>query len=94
MTEQRMNIRFYDVDVRERVSIISGEWPETEQIATDRFAVVIGAPLAESYGLEVGNQIPVSKRQTAVSPDLYLEVAAIVEPNDSQAPLWFGEFSP
>jgi hypothetical protein len=57
-------------------------------------AVVIGDSTAAAYNLGVGDRLPLSKQASAVEPDLWLEVAAIVRPINGQDPFWYGELSP
>lgn len=93
-TSQRINVRFYGDDLRERVTVVSGDWPPAESVEGDGAAVVIGRPLAEAYELGIGDRLMVSKQASGLGADLWLEVAAIVQPLDGQDPFWFGEFSP
>jgi hypothetical protein len=94
ITSHRINVRFYGDDVRERVAIVSGDWPEREMLDGNGVAVVIGEPLAEAYELGIGDRLMANKQASGLEPDLWLEVAAIVQPLDGQDPFWFGEFSP
>jgi hypothetical protein len=57
-------------------------------------AAVIGEPLAQAYNLGIGDRLPLSKQVNAAEPEMWLEVAAIVQPLDGQDPFWFGELSP
>jgi hypothetical protein len=91
---QRVNVRFYGDDIRKRVTVVAGSWPAEEIVETHIVAVVIGEPLAEAYELDVGDRLGVSKTASAMGPELWFEVAAIVQPIDGQDPFWFGQFSP
>ena len=94
LTEQRLNVRFYDEAWRERVTIVAGDWPQVELPDANVVAVVIGEPTAVAYNLNIGDRLPLSKQPTALEAELWLEVAAIVQPIDGQDPFWYGELSP
>lgn len=57
-------------------------------------AVIIGEPTAAAYNLDIGDRLPLSKQANNLEPDLWLEVAAIVQPINGQDPFWYGELSP
>lgn len=93
-TSQRLNIQFYDADWQARVELLAGELPQSGAVETAVYAVAIGEPLAQAYGLQVGDRIPISKQTSAVQPDFWLQVSGIVQPLDAQEPFWFGALSP
>lgn len=93
-TDQRVNVQFYDADVRSRINVLDGAWPLDAPLAPNVYAIVIGEPLAEAYDLGVGDTLFVSKQSSATVPDIQLEVAAIVEPLNGQDAFWFGAHSP
>ena len=105
LTEQRLDLRFYDDDWQNRVTIVAGEWPEkeltdvngnpiTDNELPSTVAAVIGEPTAVARNLSVGDRMPLSKQPNALEADLWLEVAAIVQPINGQDPFWYGELSP
>ena len=56
--------------------------------------VAISEVMANSYGLGVGDRLPLSLRTNDDAPQFYLQIAGIVRPLDAQDPFWFGQFSP
>lgn len=97
LTDQRLVIEFYGADratFDQQATFAAGSWPAPFQATDQTIAVVIGQPLAQAYNLAVGDQLPVSQQSNATEPDLWFEIAGIVQANDNQDPFWFKEFSP
>ena len=93
-TNHKMRIQFYESGYQTRMMLLDGEWPDNEQLDHNLYAVVVGEPFASAYQLQVGDRIPLSKQAGAITPDIWLEVAAIAQPIDRKDPYWFGEISP
>ena len=97
LPEERLNFRAYgndETDIRQYVTFVAGAWPTNAQPAPDVAAVVIGQELAEAYGLEVGDLLPVSVARDGGEPEFSLEISGIVQPLDGSDPYWFGAASP
>jgi hypothetical protein len=95
--EERLNFRAYgsgETDIRQYVTFVDGEWPAEAQPAPGVAAVVIGEELAEAYGLQVGDTVPVSVSNSGGEPEFSLQISGIVQPIDGGAPYWFGPASP
>ena len=108
-TNQGVNLRFYE-GIQNRVEYVAGEWPgeaSGEPIgfaslgcARDRqgrpnvIRAVISDGMARSLALRVGDHLPLSLKQDSAGPDVWIEVAGIVRPQNPRDPYWFGEFSP
>ncbi|UCC65291.1 MAG: FtsX-like permease family protein, partial [Anaerolineae bacterium] len=97
LADQRVNLRFYDADAEhllEQVEFLAGAWPDDVRPQPDVVAAVIGKALAQAYGLQVGDRLPLSLHGQAGRPDFWLQVAGIVRPSNARAPYWFGTLSP
>ena len=95
--EQRVNFRFHDSETNrfdERTEFVAGGWPEIVQQGDNIIAGVISEAMAETYQLEVGDQLPLSLRTNATEPDYFLEVSGIIRPIDNRDLYWFGSFNP
>lgn len=95
--EERINPRFYgsDEEFRSRTELVAGVWPEEmTPAATNNFVAVIGEEMAEAYGLEPGDVLPLSLTRDESEPSYGLQVSGIVRAQDPRDPFWFGEFSP
>jgi hypothetical protein len=97
-TDQRVNLRFYE-GIQERVEYIAGQWPGGRpfgfaQGRPDVIQAVVSDGMARSFALRVGDRLPLSLRQDSAEPDVWIEVAGIVRPQNPLDPYWFGEFSP
>lgn len=98
LPDERINFRRFD-DLENQVHFISGSWPETAILMSDPeglpvYRVVIGEAMAQWYGLDAGDRLPLSLKPAAAGPDLVLEIAAVVRAKDPIAPYWMGSFSP
>ncbi len=97
LPEERLNFRAYgsgETDIRQHVTFVAGEWPAEAQPAPGVAAVVIGEELAEAYGLQVGDTVPVSVSNSGGEPEFSLQISGIVQPIDGGDPYWFGAASP
>ncbi len=95
--EERVNPRFYgsDEELRGRSELVTGVWPE--EMAPDaatNVVAVIGEELAEAYGLEPGDVLPLSLTRDEEEPSYGLQVSGIIRARDPRDPFWMGEFSP
>lgn len=100
-TDQRVNLRFYE-GIQDRVEYVAGEWPGEASGEPIGFAqgrpnvirAVIGDGMARSFALRVGDCLPLNLKQNSAGPDVWIEVAGVVRPQNPRDPYWFGEFSP
>lgn len=95
---QRIDLAFYQALPDEAV-LVAGEWPGGEPLApgadgAPRFAAAIGEGFAQSYGLEVGDELPLSPRRNDEQPAGALLVSGILRPNDSSQAVWRDVFNP
>ena len=73
LTHQRVNLRFYDADIAsllEHIEFVAGTWPAEIRSQPNVIAAVIGNALAQTYGLQVGDRLPLSIQKEATRPDL------------------------
>ena len=97
LSEERINFRVYgagDTDIHQYVSFVAGDWPTEPQPAPNVVAVVIGQEMADAYGLQVGDVLPVSVARDGDAPEFSLQISGIVQPIDGGDPYWFGAASP
>jgi len=92
-TDQRVNLRFYE-GIQDHVEYVAGGWPEEPSGSPDVVRAVISDGMARSFVLRVGDRLPLSLRQNSAGPDVWIEVAGIVRPQNPHDPYWFGEFGP
>lgn len=92
-SDQRVNFRYYD-GIQDRVAYVAGEWPAKASADPNVIRAVIGDEMARSFGLRVGDRLPLSLAQNSAVPTVWIEVAGIVRPQDPLDPYWFGEYSP
>jgi len=92
-TGQRVNLRFYE-GIQDHVEYVAGGWPDEPSDSPDVIRAVISDGMARSFVLRVGDRLPLSLRQNSAEPDVWIEVAGIVRPQNPRDPYWFGEFSP
>ncbi len=93
VADQRINIRFYE-DMDEHIEWVAGGWPDGEALRGQVIYAAVSELLAESYDLQVGNRLPLSKHDRESEPSLWLEVTGILRAAQPREPYWFGEFSP
>ena len=91
--DERVNFRYYD-GIQDRIEYVAGEWPGKASVDPNVIRVVVGDGMARSFGLRVGDRLPLSLAQNSAVPAVWIEVAGIVRPHDPLDPYWFGEFSP
>jgi hypothetical protein len=99
VSDQRLSLRVYgadDEETRSRLELVAGDWPETAVLDADGrvVAAVLPVGMADAFGLEVGDRLPLSARPDEEEPAAWLEVAAIARPFDGEDRYWFGEYSP
>jgi hypothetical protein len=97
LRDQRVNLRFYgatDDALLDKASIVAGTWPTARPTGGRVAAVVVPEPMASSYGLDVGDSLPLSLGQNDTEPEFWLEVAGIIAAADDGDRFWFGDRSP
>lgn len=91
--DERVNFRSYD-GVQDRVEYVAGQWPSRASADPYVIRVAVADGMARSFGLRVGDRLPLSREQTSAVPTVWIEVTGIVRPKDPLDPYWFGEYSP
>jgi ABC-type antimicrobial peptide transport system permease subunit len=91
--DQRVNLRFYE-GLEDHVEYIAGEWPAEPSGESGVVRAVVSEGTARSLVLRVGDRIPLSAAHSSTAPDVWIEVAGVVRPQNPRDPYWFGEFSP
>jgi ABC-type antimicrobial peptide transport system permease subunit len=91
--DQRIAISTYQ-NMADKVTFSEGGWPSGFALQNNVLQVVISEVFAETYGLNIGDQLPVSKQLTETSPSLWLSIGGIIHPDDPGDPYWFGKYSP
>ncbi len=97
LAEERVNFRAYgsgSTDIRQNVTFLAGDWPSEAFAAPGVAAVVIGQEMADAYGLQIGDTLPVSVSNISGEPEFSLQISGIVQPIDGGDPYWFGPASP
>lgn len=97
LPEERLNFRVYgsgQTDIRQQITFVAGDWPTQPQPSPNVMAVVIGEELAEAYGLQVGDLLPVSVTRDTGEPEFSLQISGIAQPKDGSDAYWFGTASP
>jgi hypothetical protein len=92
LLDQRVNLSTYQA-APDTVAMIAGEWPGPPA-ADGRIPVAIGTSFADTYGLQVGDELPLSLRTSAEQPDIVLLISGILQPKTSGDPRWAGELNP
>jgi ABC-type antimicrobial peptide transport system permease subunit len=92
-TDQRINLRSCE-GIRDRVDYVAGKWPAEPGGEPSVVRVVISDGMARSLVLRVGDRLPLSVGPNSREPDVWIEVAGVVRPQNPLDPYWFGEFSP
>ncbi len=97
LKDQRLQVRSMQ-DIQTHAGLSDGSWPEAAQQAAALeqgvFYAVITPGLAQAFGLEVGDRLPLSRQNFERVPSSWLEVSGILEPFDAQEAYWFGGYSP
>ena len=91
--DQRVNLCFYE-GTQGQVDYVAGEWPGELSGEPNVVRAVISDGMARAFALRVGDRLPLSLGQRSAGPDVWIEVAGVVRPQDPRDPYWFGEFSP
>jgi hypothetical protein len=91
--DQRINIRFYE-GMEAHIEWVAGGWPQGAVLRGEVIYAAVSELLAESYELQVGDRLPLSKNDRESEPSLWLQVTGILRANNAQEAFWFGEFSP
>lgn len=89
----RVNISFDEVLVAQ-TELIEGVFPENPFVAEETIAVAIGEEMANAYDLQVGDRLPLSRNRSADAPDLWLEIAGILRPQNPRDTYWSGSLNP
>ena len=76
--DQQVNLRFYR-GIEEHSRLIAGEWPPEQALQGDVIYAAITESLAEAYTLQVGERLPLSKKDTEEHPSLWLEVTGVIQ---------------
>ncbi|MBI5035405.1 MAG: ABC transporter permease [Chloroflexi bacterium] len=90
---ERIVFRSYD-GFQDRVEYVAGEWLQRPSDDPQVIRVVVGDGMARSFGLRVGDRLPLSQAENSAVPTVWIEVVGIVRPRDPLDPYWFGEFNP
>jgi hypothetical protein len=93
LADERVNLRFY-AGIENKASFLSGGWPTGPVYRNRTASVVVGEALAQAYGLQPGDILPLSTKLDEQEPSVWLEVSGIIRPLDSRDPYWFGPFNP
>jgi ABC-type antimicrobial peptide transport system permease subunit len=91
--DQRIAISTYQ-NMADKVTFSEGGWPSGAALQNNVLQVVISEGFAETYGLNIGDQLPVSKQLTETSPSLWFSIGGIIRPNNPGEAYWFGKYSP
>jgi hypothetical protein len=91
--DQRIAFSTYQ-NLADKVTFIAGGWPSGLALQNNVLQVVVSEVFAETYGLEIGDQLPLSKQLAEPAPTLWLSIGGIIRPNDAGEAYWFGRYSP
>jgi hypothetical protein len=91
--DQRIAISTYQ-NLADKVTFSEGGWPSGQALQNNVLQVAISEVFAETYGLNIGDQLPVSRQLTETSPSLWLSIGGIIRPNNPGEAYWFGKYSP
>ena len=93
MTDQRVNFRCVE-GIEEHVRFVAGAWPPDDSGDANVIPAVIGDGMARALALRVGDRLPLSRQLENAIPDLWMEIAGIVQSKNPQDRYWFGEYNP
>jgi ABC-type antimicrobial peptide transport system permease subunit len=93
LVDERINFRSYG-EIEDQISFISGNWPEDVIVKPNIIRAVIFESMANTYGLEIGDRLPVSLKFNEVQPSIWIEVSGIVQPKNAQDPYWIIRSNP
>jgi ABC-type antimicrobial peptide transport system permease subunit len=91
--DQRIAFSIYQ-NLADKVIFIAGGWPSGSALQNNVLQVVVSEVFAETYGLEIGDQLPLSKQTSEPGPSLWLSIGGIIRPTDPGEAYWFGKYSP
>jgi ABC-type antimicrobial peptide transport system permease subunit len=91
--DERIKFRYYG-GIQDRVEYVAGEWSQKASADPQVIRVVVGDGMARSFGLRIGDRLPLSRAENSAVPTVWIEVTGIVRPRDPLDPYWFGEFNP
>jgi ABC-type antimicrobial peptide transport system permease subunit len=87
IVDERINLRSI-AGIESRIEIFSGNLPENSGLELNSFQVLISKQISEAYKLEVGDRLPLSKKNSESEPSFWIEVAGIFQPSDARDPYW------
>jgi ABC-type antimicrobial peptide transport system permease subunit len=91
--DQRIAPSFYE-NLSDKVTFIAGGWPSGSALQNNVLQVVVSEVFAEAYGLQVGDQLALSKQLSEPGPTFWLSIGGIVRPTDPRDVYWFGKYNP
>lgn len=92
-SDQRIAFGTYQ-NLTDNVTFIAGGWPSGPALQNNVLQVVVSEGFAETYGLDIGDQLPLSTKLTESRPSLWLSIGGIIRPTDPGNAYWFGKYSP
>ena len=93
IADQRISPSFYE-NLSEKVTFVAGAWPSGSALQNNVLQVVVSEVFAEAYGLQVGDQLALSKQLSERSPSLWLSIGGIIRPTNPREVYWFGKYNP
>ena len=93
ITDERINFMVYG-GIEDQIEIISGNWPGNGTIDKNIVPGMIFEPMAQAYGLGVGDSIPMSLKNNEREPSFWIEVSGIIRPNNALNPYWIIDHNP
>lgn len=97
LSVQRLNMRFYDAEIAtlfQYADSVGDLQLGQIQPQSDTVSCLVTEALAQSYGLNVGDVLPLGIRADSEQSELRLQVAGVMRPKNPQDMYWFGRFSP
>ncbi|MGD8245496.1 MAG: hypothetical protein PVI63_09920, partial [Anaerolineae bacterium] len=91
--DQRVKLCFYE-GTQDHVEYVAGAWPGEPTDDTAVVRAVISDGMARAFALRAGDRLPLSLKEDGDLPDIWIEVAGVVQPRNPRDPYWFGELSP
>lgn len=91
--DQRIAISSYE-KFPDNIKLIAGGWPSGPALQNNVLQVVVSEEFAQAYGLQVGDQLPLSRTLTENNPSYWLSIGGIAIPTDPRSAYWFGQYSP
>jgi len=85
--DERLNLRAYG-GVEDRITFITGSWPESSILLSDSFQAIIPEAMADAYSLQVGDRLAISKNLNDDQPSYWLEVSGIFFASDAGDSIW------